>query len=212
MLEPKEFYDTMAPYYDDFIEQTRYAYFSLEQERQFIESFLTDGTLVLDLGCGTGRTMKLLTKPDRNIIGIDISFKMLEKAHNLSLNVIQSSANTLPFIDNFFSDVYSLHMGFGYCKNEDEVVKIASELFRVLKKDGHILLDTPHRAVRGEKYTVSWQAGNKTIDAVSYAKDKDEIFAALTKIGFKNIRFFGAYSQHTPLQDDSRRIIVSATK
>ena len=116
----------MAPYYDDFIEQTRYAYFSLEQERQFIESFLTDGTLVLDLGCGTGRTMKLLTKPDRNIIGIDISFKMLEKAHNLSLNVIQSSANTLPFIDNFFSDVYSLHMGFGYCKNEDEVVKIAS--------------------------------------------------------------------------------------
>ena len=163
LLDPGEFYDNMAPYYDRFIESTRYNTLSLEEEEKFIESFIKDKTMILDLGCGTGRTMKLLSSVRRGLVGIDISRKMIE-------------------------------------------------IFRVLRQGGLILLDTPHGVVRGAKYMITWPAGNRIIHAIGFGKNKDEILKALNRVGFGQIRFFGAYGGYSELQDDSRRIIVCATK
>ena len=212
LLDPGEFYDNMAPYYDRFIESTRYNTLSLEEEEKFIESFIKDKTMILDLGCGTGRTMKLLSSVRRGLVGIDISRKMIEIAGNDGLNVVQASALNLPFNNNCFDGIYSMHGGFGYCRNNDEVNRLSIELFRVLRQGGLILLDTPHGVVRGAKYMITWPAGNRIIHAIGFGKNKDEILKALNRVGFGQIRFFGAYGGYSELQDDSRRIIVCATK
>ena len=72
LLPPGDFYDTMAPHYDSFIEQTRLGYLSLEEEAAFVESVIGDSRVVLDLGCGTGRTARLLGGPGRALVGIAV--------------------------------------------------------------------------------------------------------------------------------------------
>ena len=212
LMGPEEFYDNMAPYYDKFIESTRYNILSLEEEEKFINSFIKDKRTILDLGCGTGRTMKLLSSVRRELVGVDISRKMIEIAGNDGLNVVQASALNLPFNNNCFDGIYSIHGGFGYCRNNDEVNSLSTELFRVLSQEGLILIDTPHGMVRGPKYMISWPAGNRIIHAIGYGKNKDEILKALNRAGFRQIRFFGTYGGYAKLKDDSRRIIVCATK
>ena len=212
ILGAREFYDDMAAYYESFIERTRFNILSLEEERIFVESFIHNKKTILDLGCGTGRTMKLISNTRRELIGVDISSKMVEIARDDGLDVVQASALNLPFADSYFDAVYSLHMGFGYCRNNDEVEKLSLELFRVLKEGGLILLDTPHGKVRGEQYIISWPAGNRTINLIGYGKAKDEISKTLEKVGFRQIRFFGGYKEYAELQSESRRIIVLAIK
>ena len=212
LLGPEEFYDNMAPYYDSFIESTRYNTLSLEAEKKFLESFINDKKTVLDLGCGTGRTMKLLSGVNRELFGVDISRKMLDIARDDGLDVVQASALDLPFNSDCYDAIYSIHGGFGYCKDIDEVGKLSSELYRVLKQEGLILLDTPHGVVRGAQYIYSWPAGNRMINAVGYGKGKDDILRVLGGIGFSEISFFGDYGAHAELHGGSRRIIVCATK
>jgi ubiquinone/menaquinone biosynthesis C-methylase UbiE len=212
ILGPREFYDGMAAHYENFIEQTRFNILSLEEERIFVESFIDDKKTILDLGCGTGRTMKLISNTGRELIGVDISSKMLEIARDDGLDVVQASALNLPFTNSYFDVIYSLHMGFGYCKDNNEVEKLALELFRVLKEGGMIMLDTPHGKVRGERYIISWPAGDRTINAIGYGKTKDEISKTLKRAGFRQPRFFGGYKKYEELQSESRRIIVLAIK
>ena len=212
ILGPREFYDEMAPYYESFIERTRFSFLSLEEERIFVESFIHNKKKIMDLGCGTGRTMKLISNRGRELIGVDISSKMLEIARNDGLDVVQASVLNLPFANRYFDAIYSLHTGFGYCRNNDEVEKLALELFRVLKEGGLILLDTPHGMVRGQQYIISWPAGTKMIDLMGYGKTKEEISKALERAGFGQIRFLGAYKEYEELQNKSRRIIVLAIK
>ena len=212
LFDPEEFYDNMAPYYDKYIESTRYDILSLEAEKEFIESFIKGKKTILDLGCGTGRTMKLLSDASRELVGVDISCKMLEIARNDGLNVIQASALDLPFGNSCFDAIYSVHGGFGYCTNNAEIDKLSKEIIRVLKQGGLILLDTPHGMVRGAKYMISWPAGNRMIKAIGYGKNKDEIFKALDNVGFSRILFFGSYEARAELHSDSRRIVVCAVK
>lgn len=212
ILSPGEFYDIMAPYYESLIESTRFSFLSLEAERKFIETFIQGARTVLDLGCGTGRTMKLLSDNKRELVGIDISRKMVELAGSCGLNVVQASAYHLPFHDSCFEAIYSLHGGFGYCQNNLEMEILLLELFRVLKHGGLILMDTPHGKVRGEQYITSWLAGDITINLTSYGKTEKNIKEALSKTGFGQTRFFGGYDETVSLQDDSRRTIAVLTK
>lgn len=211
-MAPKEFYDTMALHYDSFIEQTRLNYFTLEEERIFLESIIGDKKILLDLGCGTGRTMKLLSTSTREIVGIDISVKMVELAQKFSLSVVQGSALALPFAQCSFDAIYSIHMGFGYCTSRSEMRRLASELFRVLKQGGMAILDTPHGQYRGNRYITSWTAGDTVIKAFGYGKNRSEIYAIMKNVGFLQLRFLGSYSEDAELRNDSRRLIVIAVK
>jgi ubiquinone/menaquinone biosynthesis C-methylase UbiE len=202
----------MAPHYDKFIEQTRFSYLTPDAEIDFVHSVLGESQLILDLGCGTGRTMSLMSDKGGNLIGIDVSRQMLVLARRAGLTVLLASAFHLPFSDGVFDAVISIHMGFGFCANNAEARLLSSELFRVLRLGGIMLLDTPHNKIRGDQYITSWSAGGRTIRVMSYGKSREEVEAILGSVGFRGITCFGGYNTNAGLHDDSRRIIVTAVK
>ncbi|AFY91022.1 class I SAM-dependent methyltransferase [Chroococcidiopsis thermalis] len=113
-------------------------------------SFLQDWTQispqdkVLDIACGTGEFERLVLtqQPMQEIIGVDISEKMLaiarEKLHAAYPNVSfhSASATALPFPDNSFDVVVSAS-SFHYF--EDPVAALV-EMKRVLKPNGRVII------------------------------------------------------------------------
>jgi SAM-dependent methyltransferase len=97
------------------------------------------GQRVLDLGTGTGVLPRNMYKYGADWIGIDISDDQIEKARELSAgkNIEYYSVSTeeLDFKDNTF-DVITACQCFFYFAHE----RIASNLYRMLKPGGHLLV------------------------------------------------------------------------
>ena len=101
-----------------------------------------EGKKILEVSFGSGYLMTQYAKDDLDIHGIDYNEKMLEiaskKILSKKINAKLSKANVeeLPFPDNTFDTVINTMAFTGYPNGE----KAMSELKRVLKKDGTLLL------------------------------------------------------------------------
>lgn len=99
--------------------------------------------VVLDVGCGYGRTLnELYTKGYKNLIGIDFSKGMIERAKKINsdidFRVMNNSKIDLP--DNSVDSVILLAVL--TCIVEDkEQEYLVSEIYRVLKKGGAIYIN-----------------------------------------------------------------------
>ena len=94
--------------------------------------------IILDVACGTGDMIEIWKKHTHNIYGIDPSKEMLKVAKNRfpDISFYQNYAVDLPFEDNF-ADILSISFGL---RNVIEVEKAIKEFYRVLKKDGILLI------------------------------------------------------------------------
>jgi ubiquinone/menaquinone biosynthesis C-methylase UbiE len=100
-------YDGWAPTYDDgdpttWLDEP----FLLDQLKPF------PGCRILDLGCGTGRYLRLLTPTLFRLTAVDLSSGMLGRArrdtdHHEEISWVQASATCLPFRPGFFDRVMS---------------------------------------------------------------------------------------------------------
>lgn len=126
---------------------------------------ISTGNDVLDLACGTGDSMLALLKSDFNVTGADISDGMLavarkkidlylKKSRIEGLNdtagvqgnaksikgafpqLINASADNLPFEDESF-DAVTISFGI---RNFDNRAKCLKEIYRVLKRDGKLVI------------------------------------------------------------------------
>lgn len=99
--------------------------------------------IILDVGCGYGRTLnELYTNGYKNLIGIDFSKGMIERAKNINsdidFRVMNNSKIDLP--DNSVDSVILLAVL--TCIVEDkEQENLVSEIYRVLKKGGAIYIN-----------------------------------------------------------------------
>ena len=99
--------------------------------------------VVLDVGCGYGRTLnELYTKGYKNLIGIDFSKGMIERAKKINsdidFRIMNKSKIDLP--DNSVDSVILLAVL--TCIVEDkEQEYLVSEIYRVLKKGGAIYIN-----------------------------------------------------------------------
>lgn len=98
---------------------------------------------VLDIGCGAGDDVKWCEANNIEAFGIEPSKTMLNIAKSnvrLPEKILAGSFEKIPFQDNYFELImgrFSLH----YLNN---FTKAYSEIFRVLKKGGTLLLTVSH--------------------------------------------------------------------
>jgi len=215
ILSPTEFWDEMAPYYDDYIASTRYKFFSPEDEAKFFNELFKGRRLILDLGCGTGRTIRLLSGRGYKFVGIDISKKMLQIAEGFEGgSFVLADIRHLPFPDSTFDAAFSLHGGISHLKTFDEKLLAFREISRTLKPGGLLFIDVrnPYRRDTGETFVVEWPAGQKKIKTVGYALWPRGAREILRKSHLKLERLLGGYDLKEKYTKESRRLVIIASK
>lgn len=93
---------------------------------------------ILDIGCGVGSFLKL----NREIaIGIDGNWENLKKGSKFSENIVQGNIIELPFSDESFDGINCSHVIEHFMP--DNAYKLLSEMNRVLKVGGMLVISTP---------------------------------------------------------------------
>lgn len=109
---------------------------------------------ILDVGCGTGNFSVKLAEIGCKVVGIDLSEKMLNIARakikeDLDLEFHQMDVCKLDFSDEEFDGVFSM-AAFEFIGEPQKAYK---EMYRVLKKNGNLLIGTINRESKwGEFY------------------------------------------------------------
>lgn len=125
-----------------------------------LEILLRPGSLILDLGCGSGRDLLHFSRRGFRAIGIDYSQNLLQLASAFSEQpVVLGNINALPFRSHTFDAVWSigslLHVPRlslpAVLSNINRVLKPRSVLLSSVKK-GHGEIIEPHG-----RYTVFYQ-------------------------------------------------------
>ena len=115
----------------------------LEKENVYLKKNIKKGKIVLDVGCGFGRTIKAIAKIPKKVIGVERNKKLFVKIKkelsNLkNVKLFLQDAKKMHFADNTFD--YSLCMGNTFGDFEEDKIKILKEMKRVTKKDGKIII------------------------------------------------------------------------
>ena len=103
--------------------------------------------LLVDIACGAGRHVRLLSSRGSRAVGADLSLELLLEARRLSLEVNQTvqylrhDMRRLPFADASIDAILSIFTSFGYFETDAEHLGVLSEVHRVLRAGGSFLLD-----------------------------------------------------------------------
>lgn len=176
-------YSEIAEYYDDA---------RPEPADIWIEAIGTMGaiapeSLVLDLGCGTGRfTVRILKRYSGCTFGLDQSLEMLkraaEKDAGRSVHWIAGDAHTLPLRSDTFDCVY-MAMVIHHVREEAVALE---EIRRLLKPGGRcVILTSSHSAIRS--HVLRYFPGVVATD-VNRFPSIPSLKRSLEKAGFRNVR------------------------
>jgi SAM-dependent methyltransferase len=150
---------------------------------------VTPNSLVLDVGCGTGRWLARYQNLQLLPVGLDATAGMLQRAatRNLSCPLVAAVAQRLPFRDQTFSFVSAVTVIQHIPPNEQR--ESLHEMARVLKLGGHLLMidlirgDGPHIYPRS---AASWiaEASSAGLSLVKWSGQEyflvDRAFVRLT--------------------------------
>lgn len=125
-------YDAVAPAYD--VRYARHAYDGVEDA---LRAFVGDAARVLEVGCGTGHWLEVLSAPTRELAGLDASHEMLAKARARSLDaeLVHGRAESLPWADASFDRVVCINA----LHHFDDAPAFLKEARRVLRAGGGVL-------------------------------------------------------------------------
>ena len=137
LKETEQGYDLIA---GKFSETRKYFWRGLE----FIGDYVKNGDKVLDFGCGNGRLLELFSDKNIDYFGVDVSKKLIETARKKYLEKADnfeniSSSDSLALADNSFNTIFSIAV-FHHFPSKKYREDVAKELYRVTKKDGHIII------------------------------------------------------------------------
>jgi methionine biosynthesis protein MetW len=120
------------------LEESKF-YFSRTEEAI---NLLDEGNKILDVGCGEGTFATSARKNFDYVCGIDLSLKALQKAKDKKLEVIKVNLNREHFC--FKNETFDAAVCLDVVEHVFDPVALLSEINRVLKKDGVLILTTPN--------------------------------------------------------------------
>jgi demethylmenaquinone methyltransferase/2-methoxy-6-polyprenyl-1,4-benzoquinol methylase len=198
----RRMFDRIAPVYD-VMNRTMTAGLDRRWRRLTVATVVAPGDRVLDACCGTGDLAILALPVAREVVGLDFSGPMLERARRKApaIEWVQGDALALPFEDASFDAVT---VGFGV-RNVDDLAGALAELRRVLRRGGRvgILEITRPRGVLAPFYRLWFDAliplAGKLLpggSAYTYLPASvrrfpgpDELAALLGRAGFQDVSF-----------------------
>jgi ubiquinone/menaquinone biosynthesis C-methylase UbiE len=145
----------------------------------------------LDLGCGNGRHAQVLAEAGADVVGLDVSRGLLNKARQRAsergfvVDLVHGDASRLPFSDDRFSQIVyvaTLH----HLRTREARRQSLTEVGRVLAPGGRALVSawsTAHdrfEATKGFDTTVDWTLpGGKQVGRYYHIYDPQEFRADL---------------------------------
>lgn len=148
---------------------------------------LARGKTILDAACGEGYGSSLLAREASAVVGLDIDPAVIENARQKyrqpGLSFLTGSIASLPFEDNSFD----MAVSFETIEHVDIPTQEAflTEIKRVLKPEGMLVMSTPNRAV----YTDLVSGTNHFHIREFYVREYEEFLGK----AFKKIRIFGQF-------------------
>jgi ubiquinone/menaquinone biosynthesis C-methylase UbiE len=113
-------------------------------EKNLFNKYIKKDFVVLDVGCGEGRTTKHIAQIAKNVTGIDIVPEMIAKAKEENGQVDYKVMNvcSLDFPDDYFDAVVFSYNGIDYLYPESRRMQALREINRVLKRGGLFIYST----------------------------------------------------------------------
>lgn len=142
-------YDLTAEMYD-----VRYAE---EQEAKYKKALETlniaSNSLILDVGCGTGRLFSHVAANAQTVVGLDISRKLLFQAkerarRSRNVHVVQADADHMPLKNDYFNIVFA----FTVLQNVPKPLETLKEIKRTAKRDASIVVTGLKKAFSSEAF------------------------------------------------------------
>lgn len=100
--------------------------------------FLNKDDIILDLGCGNGKTLIPIFDSGYNIIGVDASIYALNLIKT-NAELVQGDILSPPFKDETIDKILMVHILDHFLKNDRE--KIIEIAYNLLKRDGMLFLE-----------------------------------------------------------------------
>ena len=113
-----------------------------------VSQYVTKNDICLDFGCGPGGFLQLIAPLSKSVMGADITPSFIEECQRIiNLNLLTNALTTiiysdkpLPFLNNSFDKVFLIDT----IHHLEDPIFTLSEISRVLKKDGHLIIFEPN--------------------------------------------------------------------
>jgi ubiquinone/menaquinone biosynthesis C-methylase UbiE len=162
----RQLYDSMAETYDNIDEEAFYANQYRVYRRHLSSHRACLKGRLLDLGCGTGLQTAAVAATAREVVGVDLSPDLLNKAANrcrglANVELMLADATGLPFADSSFDAVISYGEVLSHVVEYD---KPFAEVSRVLKHGGTFIFSVLNKWYFGLVYSPA-DAGRALVTA-----------------------------------------------
>ena len=128
--------------------------------------------IIVDVGCGTGKLLGLISPRSQFGLGIDLSVQMLTRAKQRitanGVQLVRADASHLPLQDHIADGVLSVSM----TESGPILEKHFNELSRIATKDGTLVM-----TIFDDKHQASWKQLNEPrIELVASLSDREQLY------------------------------------
>lgn len=161
-------------------------YLGYRELRLFLEKY-SCGVRAIDYGCGTGRSTRFLQANGFQVIGVDISKKMLQQAMQLDNEsyYLHIKNGRIPVFNNSCDLVLSVYVMFTV-PSKKEMLAIFKEAHRCLRDEGIFIIVTGSE----ELYSHEWLSYSSDCSQNRNLKSGDAIKIKLKDLGIEFVNYY----------------------